>query len=134
MQFSSNLGSTLYPLRQHEQQFAICTVSSMGITMTTTRLTPKANTNNTQPACDNDSATNTHSTRNDSNMMTQDKRTIPSDKLQNDRNNNKGSYVTWSIDTHEIDNQYCKDYDNMCRQIENKVRNTILHRDKYTRP
>ena len=28
--------------------------------------------------------------------------------------------VKWSTETNEIDNQYLKNYDNMCRQIEDK--------------
>ena len=80
----------------------------------------KVDTNRIKLTYDNDSDTNTGSTKHDQNT-----RGAPKDKdtqvnVQNDRHDNKVTQVKWSTETNEIDNQYLRDYDNMHRQIEDK--------------
>ena len=80
----------------------------------------KVNTNRIKPTYDNYSDTNTGSTKHDQNTKGAPKDTDTQVNVQNDRHDNKVTQVKWSIETNEIDNQYLRDYDNMCRQIEDK--------------
>ena len=81
----------------------------------------KVNTNSIKPTYDNDSDTNTGSTKHDQNTKGVPKDTDTQDNVQNDRHDNKVTHVKWSTETNEIDNQYLRDYDN--RQIEDKQNN-----------
>ena len=80
----------------------------------------KVDTNRIKPTYDNDSDTNTGSTKHDQNTKGTPKDTDTQDNVQNDRHDNKVTQVKWSTETNKIDNQYLRDYDNMCRQIEDK--------------
>ena len=80
----------------------------------------KGNTNSIKPTYDNNSDTNTGSTKHDQNTKGAPKDTDTQDNVQNDRHDNKVTHVKWSSGTNEIDNQYLRDYDNMHRQIEDK--------------
>ena len=80
----------------------------------------KVNTNSTKPTYDNDSNTNTGSTKHDQNTKGASKDTGTQYNVQNDRHDNKVTHVKWSTEKNEIDNQYLRDYDNMRRQIEDK--------------
>ena len=80
----------------------------------------KVDTNRIKPTYDNDSDTNTSSTEHDQNTKGAPKDTDTQDNVQNNRHDNKVTQVKWSKETNEIDNQYLRDYDNMCRQIEDK--------------
>ena len=80
----------------------------------------KVDTNRIKPTYDNDSNTNTGSTKHDQNTKGAPKDTDTQDNVQNDRHDNKVTQVKWSTETNEIDNQYLRDYDNMHRQIEDK--------------
>ena len=80
----------------------------------------KVDTNRIKPTYDNDSDTNTGSTKHDQNTKGAPRDTATQDNVQNDRHDNKVTQVKWSTETNEIDNQYLRDYNNMCRQIEDK--------------
>ena len=80
----------------------------------------KVDTNSIKQTYDNDSDTNTGSTKHDHNTKGAPKDTDTQDNVQNDRHDNKVTHVKWSTETNEIDNQYLRDYDNMHRQIEDK--------------
>ena len=80
----------------------------------------KVNTNSIKLTYDNDSDTNTGSTKHDQNTEGAPKDTDTQYNVQNDRHDNKVTHVKWSTETNEIDKQYLRDYDNMCRQIEDK--------------
>ena len=80
----------------------------------------KVNTNSTKPTYDNDSNTNTGSTKHDQNTKGAPQDTDTQDNVQNTRHDNKVTHVKWSTEANEIDNQYLRDYDNMHRQIEDK--------------
>ena len=80
----------------------------------------KVDTNSIKMTYDNDSNTNTGSTKYDQNTKGAPKDTDTKDNVQNDRYNNTVTQVKWSIETNEIDNRYLRDYDNMCRQMEDK--------------
>ena len=80
----------------------------------------KVDTNSIKPTYDNDNDTNTGSTKHDQNTKAAPKHTDTQDNVQNTRHDNKVTHVKWSTETNQIDNQYLRDYDNMCRQIEDK--------------
>ena len=80
----------------------------------------KVDTNSIKPTYDNDSNTNTGSTKHDHNTKGAPKDTDTRDNVQNARHDNKVTHVKWPTETNEIDNQYLRDYDNMHRQIEEK--------------
>ena len=80
----------------------------------------KVDTNNIKPTYDNDSDTNTGSTKHDQNTKGASKDIDTQDNVQNDRHDNKVTHVKWSTEINEIDNQYLRNYDNMCRHIEDK--------------
>ena len=69
---------------------------------------------------DNNSDTNTGSTKYDQNMKGAPKDTDTKDNVQNDRYDNTVTQFKWSTETNEIDNRYLRDYDNMHRQIEDR--------------
>ena len=77
-------------------------------------------TNRIKPTYDNDSDNNTGSTKHDQNTKSAPKDTDTQDNVHNDRHGNKVMQVKWSIETNKIDNQYLRDYDSICRQIEDK--------------
>ena len=80
----------------------------------------KVNTNSIKLTYDNDSDTNTSSTKHDQNTKAAPKDIDTQDNVQNARHDNKVTYVKWSTETNQIDNQYSRDYHNMHRQIEDK--------------
>ena len=80
----------------------------------------KIDSNRIKPTYDNDSDTNTGSTKHDPNTKGAPKDTDTKDNEQNDRHDNKVTQVKWSTETNKIDNQYLRDYDNTHRQIEDK--------------
>ena len=80
----------------------------------------KVDTNSIKPTYDNDSNTNTGSTKHDQNTKGAPKDTDTQDNVQNARHDNKVTHVKWSTETNQTDNQYLRHYDNMHRQIEDK--------------
>ena len=80
----------------------------------------QVDTNRIKPTYDNDSDTNTGSTKHDQNAMCAPKDTDTQDNVQNNRHDNKVTQVKLSTETNEIDNQYLRDYDSIHRQIEDK--------------
>ena len=80
----------------------------------------KVDTNIIKPTYDNDSDTNIGSTKHDQNTMAATKDIDTQDNVQNARHDNKVTYVKWSTETNQIDEQYLRDYHNMHRQIEDE--------------
>ena len=80
----------------------------------------KVNTNSIKLTYDNDSDTNTGSTKHDQNTQGTLKDIDTQDNVQNTRHDKKVTHVKWSTETNQIDNQYLRDYENMRRQIEDK--------------
>ena len=80
----------------------------------------KVNTNNIKLTYDNDSDTNTGSIKYDQNMKGAHKDTDTKDNIPNNRYDDTVTHSKWSTETNEIDNQFLRDYDNMCRQMEDR--------------
>ena len=77
----------------------------------------KVDTNNIKLTYDNDSNTNTVSTKYEQNTKGAHKDT---DTEDNDRYNDTVTQSKWSTETNEIDNRFLRDYNNMCRQMEDR--------------
>ena len=80
----------------------------------------KVDTNSIKLTDDNGTDTNTGSTKHDQNIKGAPKDTDTQDNVQNNRHDNKVTHVKWCTETNEIDNQYLRDYNNMCRQMEDR--------------
>ena len=80
----------------------------------------KVDTNNITLTYDNDSDTNTVSTKYEQNMKDAHKDTDTENNIQNDRYDDTVTRSKWSTETNEIDNQFLRDYDNMRRQMEDR--------------
>ena len=80
----------------------------------------KVNTNNIKMSYDNDSNTNTGSTKYDQNVKGAHKDIDTENNVQNDRYDDTVTKSKWSIDTNEIDSRFLRDYDNMHRQMEDR--------------
>ena len=68
----------------------------------------QANTNNGQQALNAHTTTNTDIAIVDTNIKTQDKKDVTSDILLNSRQDNIGSYSTWSTNENQVDKQYLR--------------------------
>ena len=77
----------------------------------------KVDTNSIKPTY---SDTNTGGTKHEQSTKGAYKDTNIQDNVQNAKHDNKVTYVKWSTETNQIDNQYLRDYHNMHRQIEDK--------------
>ena len=80
----------------------------------------KVDTKNIKLTYDNDSDTNTGSTKYEQNTKGAHKDTDTKDKVQNDRYDDTVTQSKWSTETNEIDNRFLRDYNNMCRQMEDR--------------
>ena len=80
----------------------------------------KVDTNKIKLTYDNDSDTNTGSTKYDQNMKGAHKDTDTENNVQNDRYNDTVTQSKWSTETNDIDNRFLRDYDNICRQMEDR--------------
>ena len=80
----------------------------------------KVDTNNIKLTYDDASNTNTGSKKYDQNMKGAHKDTDTKDNVQNDRYDDTVTQSKWSTETNEIGNQFLRDYDNMCRQMEDR--------------
>ena len=80
----------------------------------------KVNNNKIKMTYDNDSNTNTGSTKYDQNMKGTHKDTDAGNNIQNDRYNDIVTKSKWSTETNEVDNQFLRDYDIMRRQMEDR--------------
>ena len=80
----------------------------------------KVDINSIKPTYDNDSDTNTGSTKHGQKTTGASKDIDTQDNVQNARHDNKVTHVKWSTETNQIDNQYLRDYDNMHRQIQDE--------------
>ena len=55
------------------------------------------------------------------------------DKVPHDRDDNTMTKVKWSTETNDIDNRFLREYDNMCKLMEDR-QIIIKHRDIYKAP
>ena len=80
----------------------------------------KVGTNKIQTTYDNDSDTNTGSTKYEQNMKGDHKDTDAENSIQNDRYDDIVTQRKWSTATNKVNNQFFRDYNIMCRQMEDR--------------
>ena len=80
----------------------------------------KVDTKNIKPTYDNDSDTNTCSTKYEQNTKGAHKDTDTENNVQNDRYDDTVTQSKWSTETNEIDNRFLRDYNNMHIQMEDR--------------
>ena len=91
-----------------------------GIPDAVDRDSDEVDTNNIKQTHDNDSNTNTGSTKYEQNMKGAHRDTDTENNVQNDRYHDTVTQSKWSTNKNEIDSQFLRDYDNMCRQMEDR--------------
>ena len=87
---------------------------------------PYDNDNHQMPyEYDNDNDTATREMKSDGNMTNELKEVGTKDKVPYKRDNNMMTKVKWSIETSDIDNDFMREYDNMCKSMEDRQINDI---------
>ena len=80
----------------------------------------KIDTDNIQMPYDNDNDTTTGKMKYEQNMTNELKDTDINDTVPYERDNNMMTKVQWSIETNDIDNRFLRDYDNVCKSMEDR--------------
>ena len=80
----------------------------------------KIDTDNIQMPYDNDNDTMTGNTKYERNMTDELNDTDINDTVPHDRDNNMMTKVKWSTETNDIDIRFLRDYDNMCKLMEDR--------------
>ena len=85
----------------------------------------KIDTDNIQMPYDNDNDTATGKMKYEQNMTNELKDTDINDTVPYERDNNMTARVKWCIETNDIDNRFLRDYDNMCKSVEDRLINDL---------
>ena len=80
----------------------------------------KIDTDNIQMPYDNDNDTTTGKMKYQQNMTNKLKDTDINDTVPYERGNNMMTKVQWSTETNDIDNRFLRDYDNVCKSMEDR--------------
>ena len=80
----------------------------------------KMDTDNIQMPYDNDNDTTTGNMKYEQNMTDELKDTDINDTVPYETDNNMMTKVKWSIETNDIDNRFLRDYDNVCKSMEDR--------------
>ena len=75
---------------------------------------------NDQMPYDNDNDTTTREMKSDGNMTNELKEVGTKDKVPYKRDDNVMTKVKWSIQTSDVDNDFMREYDNMCKSMEDR--------------
>ena len=95
----------------------------------------KIDTDNIQMPYDNDNDTATGEMKYERNMTNELKDIDMNDTVPYERDNNMMTKVKWSIETNDIDNRFLRDYENMCKSMEDRqIIDFIKHRGIYKVP
>ena len=85
----------------------------------------KIDTDNIQMPYDNDNDIATGKMKYEQNMTNELKDIDINDTVPYERDNNMTARVKWSIETNDIDNRFLRDYDNMCKSMEDRQINDL---------
>ena len=80
----------------------------------------KINTDKIQMPYDHDNNITTGNTKYERNMTDELKDTDIKDTVPHDRDDNTMTKVKWSTETNDIDNRFLREYDNMCKLMEDR--------------
>ena len=79
-----------------------------------------SDTDNIQMPYDNDNDTTTGNMKYEQNMTDELNDTDINDVVPYERDDNMMTIVKWSIETNDIDNRFLRDYDNVCKSMEDR--------------
>ena len=85
----------------------------------------KIETDNIQMPYDNDNDTTT------GNIKFELKDTDINDMVPYERDNNMMTKVKWSIETYDIENRFLRDYDNVCKSMEDRQINDFYEAQRH---
>ena len=91
----------------------------------------KIDTDNIQMPYDNDNYIATGKMKYERNMTNELKDTDTNDTVPYERYDNMMTKVKWSIETNDIDNRFLRDYDNMCRSMEDRQINDFYEAQRH---
>ena len=91
----------------------------------------KIDTDNVQMPYDNDNDTTTGNMKYERNMTDELRDTNINDMVPYDRDDNIMPKVKWSIETNDIDNRFLRDYDNVCKLMENRQITDFYEAQRY---
>ena len=91
------------------------------------------NDDNDQMPCeyDNDNNVATREMKSDGNMTNELKEVGTKDKVPYKRNDNMMTKVKWSIQTSDVDNDFMREYDNMCKSMEDRQINDFYEARRH---
>ena len=91
----------------------------------------KIDTDNIQMPYDNDNDTATGKMNYEQNMTNELKDTDTNDTVPYEKDDNMMTKVKWSIETNDIDNRFLRDYDNMCKSMEDRQINDFYEAQRH---
>ena len=89
----------------------------------------KINTNNIQMPYDNDNATG--QMKNEQNMTNELKDVGTNNTVPYEKNNNEMTKVKWSIETNDVDNDFIREYNKMCKSMEDRQINDFYEAQRH---
>ena len=89
----------------------------------------KTDTDNIQMPYDNDTATG--EMKYEQNMTNELKDVGMNDTVPNERDDNIMTKVKWSIETNDVDNDFLREYDNMCKSMEDRQINDFYEAQRH---
>ena len=84
-----------------------------------------------QTPYENDNDTATRETKSDGNMTNELKEVGTKDKVPYTRDNNMMTEVKWSIETSDVDDEFMREYDNMCKSMEDGQINDFCEAQRH---
>ena len=88
----------------------------------------KIDIDNTQMPCDNNA---TGQMKYERNMTNELKDVDTNDMVPHERNDNEMTKVKWSIETNDVDNDFLREYDNMCKSMEDRQINDFYEARRH---
>ena len=86
----------------------------------------KIDTDNIQMPYDNDNNKATGQMKGEQNMINELKDVDTNDMVPYERNDNEMTKVKWSIETNDVDNDFLRNYENMCKLMEDRCKVLLL--------
>ena len=91
----------------------------------------KIDTDHIQMPYDNDNETTTGNMKYERNMTDDLKDTDINNTIPHERDDNMMTKVKWSIETNDINNRFLRDYDNVCRSMEDRQINDFYEAQRH---
>ena len=91
----------------------------------------KIDTDNIQMPYDNDNNIATGQMKDEQNMTNELKDVDTNDTVPYERNDNKMTKVKWSIETNNVDNDFLRNYENICKLMEDRQINDFYETQRH---